>query len=166
MLFTNSIRHQTREHCIYWRNPNRKDGLSVDELRRLSEDLGHVENLNLLGGEPLPRPGFAEIRGLSPRNNRVRRIPVPTNASFPDRAVRALEGVLCHESLQLFSGEPSLDAMPAFHNTFRGMAEAFERAIKTYDALAALQRRDPRLRIHAISTVASTHMREIRRPAA
>jgi MoaA/NifB/PqqE/SkfB family radical SAM enzyme len=53
--------------------------------------------------------------------------------------------------------------MPEFHNEFRGMKDAFERSMRTYDALADLQKREPRLRIHSISTVTSTNLDEIRR---
>src|SRR5262249_58692009 len=47
-------------------------------------------------------------------------------------------------------------------DTFRGAPRAFEKAMQTYDALVELQVRDPRLRIHAISTATNTNMGEIR----
>lgn len=161
ILFINSICNQTCEHCFYWRNLNRNDDLTIDELRALSDDLGPIENLNLSGGEPFLRKEFAEICRFFIRKNGVKQIYVPTNGSFADRTVRALEGVLEEKSLQLFAVELSLDGMPAFHNAFRGMKDAFERAMETYDALAQLQRRDPRLRIHAISTATSANLGEI-----
>jgi MoaA/NifB/PqqE/SkfB family radical SAM enzyme len=162
ILFINSICNQTCEHCFYWRNLNRKDDLSVDELRALSEDLGRIENLNLSGGEPFLRKEFAEICGFFIRNNGVKQIYVPTNGSFADRTIRALEEVFKNDSLDLFAVELSLDGMPAFHNAFRGMHDAFERSMETYDALAELQKREPRLRIHSISTATSSNMEEIR----
>jgi MoaA/NifB/PqqE/SkfB family radical SAM enzyme len=93
----------------------------------------------------------------------VKQIYVPTNGSFADRTVKALEDVLKEPSLDLFAVELSLDRMPEFHNAFRGMKDAFQRSMQTYDALAELQKRDPRLRIHAISTVTDTNTEEIRR---
>jgi MoaA/NifB/PqqE/SkfB family radical SAM enzyme len=97
------------------------------------------------------------------RNNQVRQIYVPTNGSFADRTIRALEEVLKEDTLDLFAVELSLDGMAEFHNTFRGMKDAFQRSMQTYDALAELQNRDSRLRIHSISTVTSTNTDEIRR---
>ena len=44
-----------------------------------------------------------------------------------------------------------------------GMEHAFERAMETYDALAELQEKDPRLRIHSISTATDVNMEEIPR---
>ena len=61
ILFINSICNQKCEHCFYWRNLNRKDDLTKEELFALSRSLGQVENLNLSGGEPFLRPEFGEI---------------------------------------------------------------------------------------------------------
>lgn len=163
ILFINSICNQTCEHCFYWRNLNRKDDLTVPELQALSESLGRIENLNLSGGEPFLRKEFGEICRMFIRNNQVRQIYVPTNGSFSDRTIRALEEVLKEKTLDLFAVELSLDGMAEFHNNFRGMKDAFQRSMQTYDALAELQKRDARLRIHSISTVTSTNTDEIRR---
>jgi MoaA/NifB/PqqE/SkfB family radical SAM enzyme len=59
--------------------------------------------------------------------------------------------------------EISLDGLGEFHNKFRGSPGAFDKAMQTYDALAELQTRDPRLRIHAISTATEVNMDEIER---
>lgn len=163
ILFINSICNLQCEHCFYWRNLNRRDDLSFDELVALSDDLGPIENLNLSGGEPFLRPDFAEICLRFIARNRVQRIYVPTNAFYPEKTVRAIEAVLADERLQLFVCELSLDGMPEFHNSFRGHPRSFERAMETYEALAALQEREPRLRIHAISTVTADNVEEIRR---
>src|SRR5579871_279378 len=111
ILFINSICNQTCEHCFYWKNLNRRDDLTVDELRRLSESLGRIENLNLSGGEPFLRPEFAEICGFFITNNGVRQIYVPSNGSMTERTIRAVEQVLQHRDLELFAVELSLDGM-------------------------------------------------------
>src|SRR6188472_864349 len=82
ILFINSICNQTCEHCFYWRNLNRKDDLTVEELRALSNELGTIENLNLSGGEPFLRKEFGEICRFFIQNNGVRQIYVPTNGTF------------------------------------------------------------------------------------
>src|SRR5579883_413252 len=161
ILFINSICNQTCEHCFYWRSLNQKDDLTVEELRALSSDLGPIENLNLSGGEPFLRKEFAEICSMFIRRNGVKQIYVPTNGSFADRTVAAIEEVLKEPALQLFAVEFSLDGMPEYHDRFRGMKHAFERAMETYRALAGVQKRDPRLRIHAISTATSENISQI-----
>ena len=163
ILFINSICNQTCEHCFYWRSLNQPDDLSFDELEALSRNLGRVETLNLSGGEPFLRKDLAEICRMFVRNNRVRQIYVPTNGSFAARTVQAVSSVLEEKDLDLFVCELSLDGMPEFHNRFRGMKDAFERSMATYDELVELQRRDARLRIHSISTATNGNMEEIRR---
>src|SRR4051794_18327355 len=79
ILFINSICNQKCEHCFYWRNLNRKDDLTKEELFSLSRSLGRVENLNLSGGEPFLRPEFGGVFRPVIRPNRVPQVYVPTN---------------------------------------------------------------------------------------
>ena len=58
ILFINSICNLTCEHCFYWRNLNRRDDLTFDEIKSLSEELDGIDTLNLSGGEPFLRPGI------------------------------------------------------------------------------------------------------------
>jgi MoaA/NifB/PqqE/SkfB family radical SAM enzyme len=163
ILFINSICNQKCEHCFYWRNLNRRDDLSKEEMFALSRSLGRIENLNLSGGEPFLRPEFGEICRQFIRHNRVRQIYVPTNGYFTDRTVKQVTETLKEKDLNLFVAEISLDGLGEFHNRFRGSPGAFDKAMETYDALARLQESDRRLRIHSISTATDVNMDEIRR---
>ena len=150
------------EHCFYWRNLNGKDDLSKDELFRLSNSLGHIENLNLSGGEPFIRKDLAEICRQFIRQNGVKQIYVPTNGYFTDWTITAVLDTLHEKSLDLFVVELSLDGMPEFHDSFRATKNAFVKAIETYDALAEIQQQEQRLRIHAVSTATDRNMDEIK----
>jgi MoaA/NifB/PqqE/SkfB family radical SAM enzyme len=163
ILFINSICNQKCEHCFYWRNLNRRDDLSKEEIFALSRSLGRIENLNLSGGEPFLRPEFGEICRHFIRQNKVRQIYVPTNGYFTERTVKQITETLKEKELDLFVAEISLDGLGEFHNRFRGSPGAFDKAMETYDALAELQKRDRRLRIHSISTATEVNMEEIRR---
>jgi MoaA/NifB/PqqE/SkfB family radical SAM enzyme len=162
ILFINSICNMKCEHCFYWTSLNQRDDLSKDEIFELSRSLGQIENLNLSGGEPFLRKEFAEICQQFIQYNGVRQIYVPTNGYYTDRTVKAINGVLEEQGLELFVAELSLDGMPAFHDHFRVAKDAFRKAMETYEALVEIQRRDPRLRIHAISTATNTNMGEIK----
>jgi MoaA/NifB/PqqE/SkfB family radical SAM enzyme len=163
ILFINSICNQKCEHCFYWRNLNRKDDLTKEEIFALSRSLGRIENLNLSGGEPFLRPEFGEICRQFIQHNKVRQIYVPTNGYFTDKTVKQVTETLKEKDLELFVAEISLDGLGEFHNKFRGSPGAFDKAMQTYDALAKLQESDPRLRIHSISTATAVNMDEIRR---
>lgn len=163
VLFVNSTCNMQCEHCFYWRSLNRRDDLTTDELVLLSRSLGRVETLNLSGGEPFLRPDLGAICRRFVRENGVTQIYVPTNGYYTDRTLREVGETLEEPSLRLFAVELSLDGMGEFHDRFRVMPGAFQRALETYDALARLQARDPRLRIHAVSTATDVNLDEIRR---
>lgn len=163
ILFINSICNMKCEHCFYWQNLNRRDDLTLDEMIRLSESLGQIENLNLSGGEPFLRKEFSDICRQFVRHNGVRQIYVPTNGYYTEKTVASVAEVLAEPGLGLFVAELSLDGMPEFHDTFRVSKDSFRKAMETYEALVEVQDRDPRLRIHAISTATSVNMDEIRR---
>lgn len=162
ILFINSLCNMKCEHCFYWQQLNQPDDLSFEEIVALSEDLGPIENLNLSGGEPFLRKEFAAICRQFIRRNGVKEIYVPTNGYYAGRTIDALRQVLEEPGLRLFAVELSLDGMPEFHDEFRRAKGSFKKAMETYDALAALQREDPRLQIHAISTATEINMQEIR----
>jgi MoaA/NifB/PqqE/SkfB family radical SAM enzyme len=163
VLFINSICNMKCDHCFYWRSLNHKDDLTKEEIFALSQSLGRIENLNLSGGEPFIRKEFSEICRQFVRHNQVRQIYVPTNGWFTDKTVKQISETLLEPELDLFVAELSLDGMPEFHDVFRVAPGAFAQAMKTYDALAELQERDPRLRIHSISTATNVNVDEIRR---
>lgn len=161
VLFINSICNMKCEHCFYWTSLNKRDDLTKDEIFALSRSLGRIENLNLSGGEPFLRKEFSEICRQFIRHNGVRQIYVPTNGWYRDKTIKAIAETLEEPTLDLFVAELSLDGMAKFHDTFRVAEGSFERAMATYDALAELQRKDPRLRIHSISTATDVNVEEI-----
>lgn len=163
VLFINSLCNMRCEHCFYWTHLNKRDDLSVEEIFALSRSLGKIENLNLSGGEPFLRQEFSEICRQFIRHNGVRQIYVPSNGWFKERTIEAVTDVLKEPDVDLFVVELSLDGMALFHDTFRVAPGSFKRAMITYDALAELQRSDPRLRIHAISTATDVNIDEIRK---
>jgi len=162
ILFINSLCNMKCEHCFYWKQLNQRDDLTFEEIVALSEGLGTIENLNLSGGEPFLRKEFDAICRQFIKRNAVKEIYVPTNGWYTDKTIRMLRGVLKEPSLKLFGVELSLDGMPAFHDDFRKAPNSFRKAMETYDALAALQKDDPRLQIHAISTATEQNMGEIK----
>jgi MoaA/NifB/PqqE/SkfB family radical SAM enzyme len=163
ILFINSICNLACDHCFYWKELNSRDDLTKEEIFALARSLGPIENLNLSGGEPFLRPEFAEICRFFVTNNQVRQIYCPTNGYFADRTLKALRELFQEPALDLFAVELSLDGMPEFHNEFRKSPKSFEKAMETYDALAAYQREEPRLQIHAISTCTGENVDEIKR---
>lgn len=163
ILFINSICNMKCEHCFYWQNLNKRDDLSFEEIVGLSKELGPIENLNLSGGEPFLRKEFGAICRQFIQQNGVKEIYVPSNGWYTDKTIAQIRETLEEKSLKIFAIELSLDGMEEFHDRFRVAPGAFKRSMATYDALVELQREDPRLQIHSISTATSENMDEIRR---
>lgn len=163
VLFINSICNMKCEHCFYWKSLNQPDDLSLEEIVALSRSMGRLESLNLSGGEPFIRAEIAEVCLQFVRQNGVRQIYVPTNGYYTEKTVKAVKAILQEKELDLIALELSLDGMPEFHDTFRVAKGSFRKAMETYEALAEIQREDPRLRIHSISTATDGNIGEIRR---
>jgi MoaA/NifB/PqqE/SkfB family radical SAM enzyme len=163
ILFINSICNMKCDHCFYWRQLNQRTDLTKDEIFELSRSLGKIENLNLSGGEPFLRKEFAEICLQFIRHNKVRQIYVPTNGWYTKKTVEQMSMILEEPEFDLFVCELSLDGTEEFHDKFRVAPGGFKKAMETYDALAELQKKDPRLRIHSISTATDVNMDEIRK---
>lgn len=163
ILFINSICNMKCEHCFYWQQLNSPDDLTFDEIAALSRELGPIQNLNLSGGEPFLRKDFGAVCRQFIQQNGVKEIYVPSNGYYADKTVKQIRETLQEKSLHMFVIELSLDGMPEFHDTFRVAKGSFKKAMETYDALAELQREDPRLHIHSISTATDGNMQEIRR---
>lgn len=162
ILFINSLCNMKCEHCFYWQQLNQPDDLTLQEIVSLSEELGPIENLNLSGGEPFLRKEFGPICRQFIQQNGVKEIYVPTNGYYAQKTVNAVREVLQESGLRLFAIELSLDGMPEFHDEFRRSPNSFRKAMETYDALAELQKEDPRLQIHSISTATDQNMAEIK----
>ncbi len=162
VLFITSACNLSCGHCFYWKKLNQKDDLTTNEIKKLSEELGSIENLNITGGEPFTREDFSEICRLFINNNSVKKIYVSTNGFFTDRTYSQVKKVLKETSLDLLVIEISLDGMADYHNKLRGNGESFQKALDTYNMLSELGKRDRRLQIHANSTVTSENIEEVR----
>jgi MoaA/NifB/PqqE/SkfB family radical SAM enzyme len=162
VLFINSICNLKCDHCFYWRNLNQRNDLSLDEIKALARELEPFDNLNLSGGEPFLRKEFAEICRFFITNNGVKEIYVPTNGWYTDKTLAALESIFEEKSLRYFVCELSIDGMPDYHDKFRGAQNSFKKLIETYDKLAEYQKKEPRLRIHSISTATNQNIDQIK----
>lgn len=149
------------EHCSQHAHLNQPDDLRQSELIKLSEELGTLESLHLTGGEPFMRDELPEICAQFIRHNGLRRLSVSTSGYFVSRTTHTVERILAHTDLERCTIELSLDGTLDYHNRFRGDRRSFDSAIQTYYGLAALARRDPRLRLRVVSTATRDNLDEI-----
>lgn len=162
-LFVTSRCNLQCEHCSVHARLNQPDDLRLSELIKLSEELGQIEALHLTGGEPFMRDDLLAICRQFARQNGVRQLSINTSGYHVERIARSVEQLLSQTTLAQLTIELSLDGTAAFHNQFRGDVRAFDNAIQTYYGLAALQRRDARLRLRVVSTATRENLDEIER---
>jgi radical SAM protein with 4Fe4S-binding SPASM domain len=152
------------EHCSQHARLNQPDDLQRGELVKLSEELDKLEALHLTGGEPFLRDDLPEICAQFIRHNSLVRLSISTSGYYVARTARTVERLLlAHPTLEQLTIELSLDGTSDFHNRFRGDTRSFDNAIQTYYGLAAVARRDPRLRLRVVSTATRDNLEEIER---
>ena len=76
------------KHCFYWEEINsaKKDNeLSLDEINRISKNLGRVKLLSITGGEPTLRSDLPQIVHTFHVNNKIDHVALHTNGFFSER---------------------------------------------------------------------------------
>jgi len=161
VLFVNSSCELQCEHCSEHAQLNQPDDLRLSEIVKLSEELGRLESLHLTGGEPLLRDELAAVCTQFIRHNGLVRLSISTSGYYVARTSRTIERILAQSQLEQCLVELSIDGTAGFHNRFRGDARSFDNSIQTYYGLAAIARRDPRLRLRVVSTATRENLEEI-----
>ena len=92
--------------------------------------LDHLQGISLTGGEPFLRDDLVHIANTAIELHPAALLSIATNGLLPDRIDRVTEEILKREPHRL-SISLSLDGGKEMHNRSRGMADAFDRVMKT-----------------------------------
>ena len=113
-------------HCFNWRALNQgDDGLTLEELQRLSGELGPLLTLGISGGEPFLRQDIAAVFRLFAGDNGLRDIAIPTNGLMPARIAAHVRDMLDQDSPTRVTISLSLDGLPDLHDHIRGVPGNF-----------------------------------------
>lgn len=134
------------EMCSNWTRGNRKEDLTLDEIRQAfrSPLWRDIENASLSGGEPTTRNDMVDIcRVMIDSFPKLRKLTINTTGLTPHRAIPMLTKVveLCHERNVIFSVRVSIDGVGDLHGEVRHVRRAFEKAGRTIAAMKELQKR-------------------------
>ena len=143
----------------YLANPQiAKEDLTLDEIEKIFQSLGHIYFLNISGGEPFLRsdlPGIVELacKYLTPCI-----VHIPTNALTPQRIAKATRHILTimdevNTSAPL-TIKPSIDGIGELHDYIRGVKGNFQKLEQTIQLLLKIQQENPRLHVE-LGTVVS-----------
>jgi len=131
-------------HCFNWRALNQGDeGLSLDELGRLSGELGQLLTLGISGGEPFLRQDIAGVYNLFADRNSLHDINIPTNGLTPARIQSRVRDMLAQKRATRVSISLSLDGLGELHDRIRGVPGNFVKVQETYQALVELKSEFP-----------------------
>ncbi|HDK17129.1 MAG TPA: radical SAM protein [Nitrospirae bacterium] len=161
IFFITSLCNARCLHCFNWENLNRKDDLDLEEIKRLSDELGPIDSLLISGGEPFLRKDLVEICSLFFTNNKVGALSIPTNGLETlniGSKVMDIVKAACGKKVYI---NISLDGTEHIHDKIRQVPGAFKKAIETYSCLANLEKDNPNLTISITTTVSSQNYNDL-----
>jgi len=150
-------------HCFYWRELNKKakEELSLEEIKKISQNMGDFAFLSLTGGEPFLRKDIAQIATIFHKNNHITRLSIPTNGLLTDKIINSTKKILeANPDLRVII-KISLDGPEKTHDQIRGMKGCFKTAVKTYEKLKALKKSYPNLRVGTLTTISTLNQQSV-----
>ena len=147
--------------CFNWKSledESQKD-LTIDEIKKISENYGRVLQLTIGGGEPFLRNDLSDICQIFCRVNHAKHITIPTNCLQPAKIENTVRDILEKCNLNYLKIGLSLDGVENDHDLIRGVQGNYEKLVETYNRLVRLRIKYPKLGIH-ISSVLSTFNRD------
>jgi radical SAM protein with 4Fe4S-binding SPASM domain len=142
--------------CFYISNKelaaSSADELSLAEIGKISDQLGKLLWLAFSGGEIFLRPDLVEITTLFYRANRPALILLPTNGLLQDTIYHNVENILQQCPQSSIVVKLSLDGPEPIHDELRGVPGAYQKTLKTCEALGSLVEKYPNFEL-GINTV-------------
>lgn len=150
------------EHCFYWQEvaAGEKKELSLTSLEKIAKSLNNPLNtLSLTGGEPFLRDDLEKVVEVFWANNRIRKVNLVTNGSFPEKTVDFAKEVLKQTNIDL-NIQVSLDGLRATHDQIRKIP-VFDKALETVRLLGVLAKKHRNFQVTIQTTITSQNLDEI-----
>jgi sulfatase maturation enzyme AslB (radical SAM superfamily) len=151
------------EMCNNWKHGDRKSDMTLEQLEpAMSHPFwGHVENLNISGGEPTTRNDLPEMVEMFQRHlPRMRKIGINTTGLTPHRAIPMLTRIVefCAKHDLLISARVSLDGIGDIHDQVRHVKHGFDKASETIAAMQALSEEYANFQFGIAATIFATNL--------
>ena len=135
ILFTTGKCNAKCVMCFYSNDMEKKEkDLSLDEIKKLSENTGEIKRMLLSGGEPTLRDELPEIIELFYNNNHITDLNFPTNGMQPERVIEWIKRWRKSCPDLNITVSVSLDGFGKTHDTQRGV-ECFYKVCETIKKL-------------------------------
>jgi len=141
--------------CFNWKELNKKDDLTLEEIEKISKSMPKIEHILFSGGEPTLREDLAEICNIFRKNNKIRSVSIPTNGLLPKRIVGIVKEIILRNDGLLVGIHFSLDGLEKTHDYLRGVDGNFKKVQKTIQGINLLKKEYPKRIDTSINTVIS-----------
>ncbi len=155
ITFTFAVTYSCQSMCrtcniwqIYKKDAGKKNNeLTIREIEKVFNSVGHVYFFNVSGGEPFLRKDLSEIVFLAIEHLTPSIIHIPTNGLLPMVIEREMHKILEHMKrinyTVPFTVKPSMDGVGAEHDRVRGIKGNFDKVLDTVKRLKTLQESFP-----------------------
>ena len=157
ILFVTERCNAKCKHCFVNvpNNKRMKEELTLQEIEKMSNNMGNLLYLLPTGGEPFLRDDLPDIINVLYKNNQLRNVGIPTNGSLTERVVASVNRTLSLCKDLLLGVDISIDGLHQAHDQIRGFPGLFEKAIATYWQLKELEKDNRRFRVCVDVTISS-----------
>lgn len=126
----------TCEHCFnYIENKKRRNNLSLDEIDKISKNLGHLKYITLAGGEPMIRNDVFDIINIFKKNNDLQMVNIVTNGWFVKKIKDLANEVLDKIPDLSINFGISIDGLEEKHDFIRQKKGSFQKCCETLEEL-------------------------------
>lgn len=147
--------------CFYLNKLNKKaKDLTLDEIKKVSNSIGSVWQLNISGGEPFLHKDLPEICRVFTENNSTKRIVIPTNGLRTKSIISATRRILelCKCDIRV---TVSIDGTEETDYKMRGIKDWFLKAVSTLKKLNQLEKDDKRLNVFVGTRITNLNVNNI-----
>jgi len=127
------------DSCFIWKkDPKKDDIMTLEELERFtsSELLKGVRRIIISGGEPFLLEDLPERLHILHKNCPKAYFGMTANGLTPERTLRLLKRIIeLSPDINITNLGLSLNGPPEIHNRSRGIENAFEKTMKTYELI-------------------------------
>lgn len=137
-LFVTSKCNLKCKHCFYVdsiENPDKSKELTLEELKKISKNLGSIYFLTVTGGEPTLRDDLTEIIKTYYNQNKVRFLTLHSNGTNPEKLKQITKEVLHFCPDMVFILSLSLDGFKEAHEKMRGINGCYDKMIQSVNLL-------------------------------
>ena len=117
------------------------DEMTLEEIEKMSKQVGPLIQLSLTGGEPFLRKDFKEVADILIKNTTPMYVTIPTNGSLGDRIYKFYEYMLPKYSNVYFRLVLSIEGIGEEHDQLRDVPGSFEKIKKSFKLLYDLKKK-------------------------